>query len=554
LLIVGVAAILGVRVVTATGLPPRAFGGSTPAAFQFNTHEDSMNLKLRLISAAAIATCSMASQAQLVTSACSAAITDAAAAEALVANCAPVATVFIGGASTQSSNTLTVLNASLFNTALMTPIEIVDNASPTKANIKAYIGRTKAITNGYPAGSLIYAVYNYNNGSAGGVSQVLAKTPKLTDQSNPAKAIPEATVAFVGPAKNINTPGGTVKNAFCGTAATGVTSTATKVACNSITTMTADLALSDVRAQESYTLYPAATLKPSTLTQVPLFVQSFGVAVSQPLYIALQKKNGLDTTVCGVSPGIDTAACQPSISRADYASLISVDGKIDSLAALTGDSTLTDELKLARRDDLSGTQSVSNMFFANGQCNGNNEVTVPKSIDMAVAKAGGLMGGLAIRTNIEDDVTGVLDVQSNSTSTDVRAAVGSTTLYAIGVAGTGSGGKQGTAGRFVKIDGVSPNFDGTNYMNATATRNQINNGYQFSYVMFGMYQTAMKDAAKKATVLALLEGFKSSAVTNLSGIAYLDSDASNAIADRQAKYSRLDTSGKANNCSPLTKL
>jgi hypothetical protein len=72
--------------------------------------------------------------------------------------------------------------------------------------------------------------------------------------------------------------------------------------------------------------------------------------------------------------------------------------------------------------------------------------------------------------------------------------------------------------------------------------------------MFGMYQTAMKDLAKKATVLAVLDGFKSSAVTNLSGIAYLDSDASNAVAAQQAKYTRVDSSGKTNNCSPITKL
>jgi hypothetical protein len=522
-----------------------------------------MNLQLRLISAAAIAMCSMASHAAtnpnaIVTAACAVKPTNAIEAEALVANCAPVATLFIGGASTQSSNTLTVMNAALFDTVAMTPIEIVDNASPTKANIKAFLGKSKAITGGYPAGSLIYVVYNYNNGSAGGVSQVLAKTPKFTEQSIPAKAIPEATVAFVGPAKTVNTPGGTLKNTFCGTAATSVTSTATKVACNSITTLTADLALSDVRAQELYTLYPAATLKASTLTQVPLFMQSFGVAVSQPLYIALQKKNGLDTTVCGVSPGIDTAACQPSISRADYASLISVDGKIGSLADLTGDDTLTDELKLARRDDLSGTQAASNIFFANGQCGGNDEATVAKSIDMAVAKAGGLLGGLAIRTDGVDDVTGLLDVQANATSTDVKTHVGSTTAYAIGVANVGSGGKQGTAGRFVKIDGVSPNFDGTNYMNATATRNQINNGYQFSYVMFGMYPTAAmaKVPAKLATVQAVLTAFKSSAVTNLSGIAYLDdaAGASDAVAAQQAKYSRLNSSGNTNNCSPITKL
>ena len=493
-----------------------------------------MNLKLRLISAAAIAMCSMASHAagNLVTAACTAPIADAAAAEALVANCAPVATLFVGGASTQQGNLLTVLNATLFDTAAMTPILIQDNASPTKAGVKAYLGKTKSVTNGYPAGSLIYVVYNANNGSAGGVSQLLAKTPKLADQTDPKKAVAEADVAFVGPAKDATTPGGTMKNTFCGTAATGVTSTTTLVACNSHTTQTADMALSDVRAEELYALYPAATGKISTLTQVPLFLQSFGVAVSQPLYIALQKKNGLADT-CSTT-GIDTAACQPSLSRADYASLVAEGGKIATLADLTADPSLTGLLKLARRDDFSGTQAASNMFFVNGQCGGNDEAGVAKSIDANVAKAGGLLGGLAIRT----DVT-----------------IGSSTDYAIGVLGTGSGGKTNIYGRFVKIDGVSPNFDGTYYMSATATRAQIANGaYPFAYVMQGMYLTAMKDAAKKATVLAVFDGFKSSALTDLAGIAYLDSAASNAVAAKQAKYSRVDSNGKTNNCSPITKL
>jgi hypothetical protein len=514
-----------------------------------------MNLKLRLISAAAIAMCSMASHAagNLVTAACTAPIANAAAAEALVANCAPVATLFVGGASTQQGNLLTVLNATLFDTAAMTPILIQDNASPTKTGVKAYLGKTKSVTNGYPAGSLIYVVYNANNGSAGGVSQLLAKTPKLADQTDPKKAVAEADVAFVGPAKSATEPGGTMKNTFCGTAATGVTSTTTLVACNSHTTQTADMALSDVRAEELYALYPAATGKVSTLTQVPLFLQSFGVAVSQPLYIALQKKNGLADT-CNTT-AIDTSACQPSISRADYASLVAVGGKIATLADLTADPSLTGLLKLARRDDFSGTQAASNMFFVNGQCGGNDEAGVAKSIDANVAKAGGLLGGLAIRTDVTDDVANVLDVQANVTGATAKTAIGSSTDYAIGVLGTGSGGKINSYGRFVKIDGMSPNFDGTNYMSATATRAQIANGaYPFAFVMHGMYPTANNDAAKKATVLAVLDGFKSSALTNLSGIAYLDSAASNAVAGQQAKYSRKDSNGNTNNCSPITKL
>ena len=227
-------------------------------------------------------------------------------------------------------------------------------------------------------------------------------------------------------------------------------------------------------------------------------------------------------------------------------------GKIATLADLTGDSTLTDTLKLARRDDLSGTQASSNIFFVNGQCGGNAEVAVPKSIDSLVAKAGGLLGGLAIRTDVTDDTT-ALDVQSNVTSTAVRTAVGSQTDYAIGVNGTGSGGKTNTYGRFVKIDGVSPNFDGTNYMTAAATRAQIANGaYPFAYVLQGMYVTATmaKATAKKATVLAVLNGFRSSALTDLPGFAYLDSDASDAVAAKQSKYSRAN----GDNCSPIVKL
>ncbi len=509
-----------------------------------------MNLKLRLISAAAIATCSMASHAAAVDSTkCTVGATPTAQqALDLVVNCAPAATVFIGGASTQQANLLTVANATLFDVTAMTPIEI----TTTIPGVKSFLGKTRAVaSSGYAAGTLVYVINNVNNGSAGGVSQLLGKTPKV-GETDVTKAIPEADVPFIGPAKNITTPGGTVANAFC------TLGTATSVACTSHTTQTADMALSDVRAEELYALYPAAKGKVSTLTQVPLLLQSFGVAVSQPLYIALQKKSlkAADVDACIVSPGINTAACQPSISRADYASLVSEGGKINSLATLTGDSTLTDQLKLARRDDLSGTQASSNIFFVNGQCGGNDEALEAKSIDKAVAKAGGLLGGLAIRTNgVTADDTAALDVQAHATSTTAKAAIASSTDYAIGVLGTGDGAAISTYARFVKVDGMSPNFDGTNYMTQAATRAQIANGaYPFAYVMHGMYLTAMTDTAKKAAVVSLLNGFKSSALTDLKGLAYLDSAASGAVVAKQAKYSRVDTSGKVNNCSPLTKL
>ena len=517
-----------------------------------------MNLKLKLIAGAAVAACSSGAFAAV--AACPASIVTpatAAAAETIVNNCIPAATLFIGGASTMSSNVLTIANAQIFDTTAFTPIEVRPSAAVTTAvpslttgNFKAFLGVAKAGI-GSVGGKLVYVVYNYNNGSAGGVSQLLGKTPKLADQAVPAKAIPEATVIFVGPAKSQNVPDTKTANAFCGTTASGITSTTALVGCNSYTTMTADMALSDVRAQELYAVYAAAAKgKPSTLTQMPLAFQSFGVAVSPTLYAELQTAQGLTNDA--------TAANQPSITRASYASLVSKGGKIDSLqsflsanATVSGYTPPAGALVLARRDDLSGTQAVSNMFFVNGQCGGNGNAAVAKSLDEKVGKAGGLLGGLAIRQNTTDDVAGVLDVQSNSTTNDVRTALNVAGAYAIGVVGTSSGGAQGTAGHFVKIDGISPNANGSNFRNAAATRAQIVNGnYQFSYTLYGMFVTKTmadaKNANKKALVDAMMAGFANSNLTDLSGMAYLDG----AVSAKQTSFTRQG----GNNCSPITKL
>jgi len=517
-----------------------------------------MKFRTHLIAGAAMAVCSAGAFAAPAT--CPATITtpaDGTAAEIIVNNCVPAATLFIGGASTMSSNVLTIANAQIFDTAAFTPIEIRPSASVTTAvpslsaaNFKAFLGVAKSGIGGV-GGKLVYVVYNYNNGSAGGVSQLLGKTPKLADQTDVNKRIPEATVIFVGPAKSQNVPDTKTANAFCGTTPSGITSTATLVGCTSYNTMTADMALSDVRAQELYAVYAAAAKgKPSTLTQIPLAYQSFGVAVSPTLYAALQTAQGLTNDA--------TAANQPSITRASYASLVSKGGKIDSLssflsanATVSGYTPPTGELVLARRDDLSGTQAVSNMFFVNGQCGGNGNAAVAKSLDEKVGKAGGLLGGLAIRQNTTDDVAGVLDVQSNSTTNDVRTALNVAGTYAIGALGTSSGGAQGTAGHFVKIDGISPNANGTNFRNAAATRAQIVNGnYQFAYTLYGMYVTKTmadaKNANKKAMVDAMMAGFANSTLTDLAGMGYLDGAANT----KQTSFTRQG----GNNCSPITKL
>ena len=512
-----------------------------------------MKFKTKMIAGACLAVCSSASFA--VTASCpSAAPTTSAAATAYVQNCAPDYTVFVGGASTQSANFPTILTSQVLSTSKMTPIKILDkgSASGIAGNVLAYFGQDSA-------GKKVLAIFNFNNGSAGGVSQLLGK-PSVTD-------IPESDVVFVGPAKTSISAGGTAANAFCLADSTS-SDTAPVVSCTSHTPQQADLALSDVAPAELYALYVKATNKLSTLTAKPLFVQSFGVAVSPSLYTALQVKNGL--TGCTLPASTDTAAqiaaCQPNISMAEYASLVASGGKIKSLAALTGDTTLTAPLTLARRDDLSGTQAVSNIFFVNGQCSPNavKAAANTKSVDAALIKAGGLVGGLGV--DAIGNSTTSLNILSAVTSGAVKNAVANATAYAIGVLNVGGGGAISNSdttvsakGRFIKIDGISPNY----YNGAADSRSPIISGtYPMAFTAYASYVTATKakwSAEKQAAVTGLITGFASADTGSLlSGVAYLDGSTTSVGTPVQAKFGRyyLNSSSAAvySNCAPITKL
>jgi len=517
-----------------------------------------MNFKTHLIAGACLAACSASSFAVTVVKAsCPATVpTTSAAAVAYVNNCKPAYTVFIGGASTQSSNFTTIVKSTgLLDTTKMTPIVINDKGSVSglAGNVRALLGQTSS-------GQIALFVYNFNNGSAAGVSQLLG-APTKPSVAVSAGGIPESDVVFVGPAvfatgSSISIAPGTATGTPNNCVATSTsTDAAPAVDCTSHAPQQADLAIADVAPAELYALYSGAKNKLSTLTNTPLFLQSFGVVVSPALYNALQTKNLAEGSIPSTCvAGDTTGACQPTIRSAEYASLVAKGGKIKSLAALTGDASLTAQLTLARRDDLSGTQAVSNMFFVNGQCGGNGKVAVPKSIDLAVSKAGGLLGGLAI-----DDITNStadLNILAASVGGDVSNAVANTG-YAIGVRGVGSGGTVSNSntsitakGRFVRIDGISPNYSAAGATSAAVTRAQIANGtYPFAFTAYGSYVTATYakfDATKKALVDNTLAGFKSSSLSDLAGIAYLDG----AVTAKQSAVNR--TAG--NNCSPITKL
>jgi hypothetical protein len=490
-----------------------------------------------MIAGACLVVCSASSFAAVVALDCPN-VTDSATAEKFVKQCAVQQTIFIGGASTLKSNTTTLIN-SLFDQTASKAVKINDQGSVSgkRGNVVAYFGKSVAALTGGTSKNLL-VIYNFNNGSAAGVSQLFAK-PTL---------VAEADVVTVGSTKN-------VANALCSTtvAVPGFTDTdgsvvppvpvgtdaAPAVTCTSHAPQQADIAISDVRAQELYKLYDAAAKgKVSTLTGTALFSQSFGVTVSWPLYQALQAKNGLTV-------GSTAAADQPTITRAEYASLVSKTGAIKSLAALTGDASLTAPLILARRDDLSGTQAASNIFFVNGQCGGNGNEAVAKSVDQAVSKAGGLLGGLSIVALA--DSTASLNILSASVSQNVKDAVASTTNYAIGVLNVGSGGAiAANKGNFVKIDGISPTY----YKGVVDSRSALITGeYPFAVTSYAYVVTKAVDATKfpekKALTNAVINGFKSSTQLN-GGLAYFDG----ANAAVQAKAKRAGD----NNCSPIVKL
>ncbi len=346
-----------------------------------------MKLQHSLITGACLALCSAASFAAVTPLTCPT-VVDQATAQTFAQNCAVGQTIFIGGASTLKSNTTTLVS-NLFDTSVSKVVKIVDQGSTSgiRGNVVAYFGMSKATltTTSKP----LLAIYNFNNGSAAGVSQLFG-TPKL---------VPEADVVTVGSTKNVANklcvttvavPGFTDTDGSVVAAVAVGSDAAPAVTCTSHAAQQADVAISDVRAQELYALYAAAAKgSVATLTGTPLFSQSFGVTVSWPLYQALQ-------TAQGLTAGDVTAANQPSITSLAYASLVSKTGGVKTLAALVGDTALTAPLTLARRDDLSGTQASSNIFFVNGQCSGNGNQLVANNVDMVVAKAGGLGGGLAI--------------------------------------------------------------------------------------------------------------------------------------------------------------
>lgn len=466
-------------------------------------------MKIKFIAAACLALCSSASFAAGKTVvAC-----DTATPLLMAQTCAPESTLFIAGSSALGA-ALNTVALDLFETpALVATIKSSTGLNDGKD--QGWYGMSKADLTG--TSKRLFVVYNSQNGSAAGVSQLLAKFDPKADGTK-ADFIKESKVVSVGPTL-------AATGAVAGTCAQ--TAAATSLAgpvltCSTPAVTLADVAISDVAPQELYALYKAATAKLSTVTSVPLALQGFGIAVSAKLYAALQADQGLLSTE------------QPSVRRADYASLVT--GSAKTAAVLFNNpATPVLQLNLARRDDLSGTQASSNIFFANNAC-GNNHLPfkAPATVGKVIV---GVLGGQLPIVGAQT-ATDNLVVTLNSTGGGVSSELNKD-AYGIGVISLNSPAKGSDSWKFVKLDGVSPNAD----VDGKSRKAMASGDYPFAMTAFAV-TPVKQNPLKTGLIDAVVSGLQSSNAHNFAGIAYLDGGT-----DYQSKVAR--TNG--NNCSPLIK-
>lgn len=222
--------------------------------------------------------------------------------------------------------------------------------------------------------------------------------------------------------------------------------------------------------------------------------QAFGVAVSKSLYVALQTEQGLTATGC--TGDSVTAACQPSITKRDYASIVNADPfsvtKVDwsFLLPTTGTGMA---VNLCRRVDTSGTQASSNVYFMANPCASFAEQT-----------------GQRYPASVADEIPGAFHVVEGSGTGDVKKCLSGNATYgttasdfSIGVISAENNptvpSSSTDSWRFVKLDGISI-YDG-----AGNRANVLNGKYDFAYELALHTHPTLTPANSKALMSKVAE-------------------------------------------------
>jgi|GEM_PF-2871431 len=369
-------------------------------------------------------------------------------------------------------------------------------------------------------------------------------------------------------------------------ACTGNSVTSTPAAFNYLTTAPAggvtgvQLALADVAPKQAS--LGVLTAGKWTATKFPLTVtgvQGFGIMVNNKALQALISREvtagrlssscvaaniygSNEAVTAAVTAGnssatLLTAACQPSIRSSDMNALVRGTATGELISGTSGDTTT---ISYYRRVPFSGTQAASNIMFA-GQAS-----TEGFSTATLAAAATGYTA--PIGTNTTSSPAASIDSSGNysytsssgyyknyakvSGSNVISGVSGDTTTYAFGVVSlekvwtavsTGTSGVSGiTGGSWVKLDGISPNYDMSTGTHDTKQRTGMQAGYPFQFEM-----VAIKNASNRNTQAAVVNAIVTGLATesyNLPGITYIGGST------YPAKFYR---GGSANNYAPLTK-
>lgn len=241
--------------------------------------------------------------------------------------------------------------------------------------------------------------------------------------------------------------------------------------------------------------------------------QAFGVAVSFPLYYQLQKNDiaaGKIAATCddapfsATSPNL-TGACQPNMAASTYTAIANIDniGAVDGTlfgAAAIPPGT-SGKIQLERRVPTSGTQSASNLRFLNKPC------------------ATGIAQG-ALNPARAANSTARVDVAENSSTGGVKS--GLTAASTAGEFGLGFVSMENIPGAsdkwaFVKLDGVSPNFDANGVADAKQRLNAMEGTYSAWYELVAF--TAATAFTEGQELIAAVNGsLGNPGITDLAGL------------------------------------
>lgn len=203
--------------------------------------------------------------------------------------------------------------------------------------------------------------------------------------------------------------------------------------------------------------------------------QLFGVAATEELYKALQdtqKADGRMDLACATG-NFTPGPCQPTISTAEYRSLISssaVGNYHNDWSPIVGAAGAGKAVRVCRRVDTSGTQASSNTYFLENPCRqwktqiGQLLPSTSASAEQEVLDNGYLYD--VVENSGTGDVKACLTNSNNlvSKTGSSNGAAGdyvsdATTTFAVGVMSMENIPSSTDKFKFLKLDNVSPNLD-----------------------------------------------------------------------------------------------